>query len=63
MFILLLTLLKICLKRPHLKKGAVPMLMLNLIKSREDNNDQICNTMPSVEQKSCSDVINSHVNI
>jgi len=53
--ILLLPYLKIYLKKPHLKKGAVPMVKLNLIKSCEENQNQKFSTMPIVKQKSWSD--------
>lgn len=61
--ILLLPYLKICFKRPHLKKGAVPMVKLNLIKSCEENQNQKFSTMPIVKQKSWSDENNLYVNL
>lgn len=57
--ILLLTYLKICLKKPRLKKGAVPTVMLNLIKSCEENQKQKFSAMPIVEKTSWSDENNS----
>jgi hypothetical protein len=55
LFILLLTYLKICLKKPRLKKGAVPMVMLNLIKSCKENQNQkfsTNSTIPILKNKS-----------
>lgn len=61
--ILLLPYLKICLKKPHLKKGTVPMVKLNLIKSCKENQNQKFSNMPIVEQKSWLDENNLYVNI